>query len=93
MFSGSWNESTKSKIEIKIPNPKITEKSIDIVLGSLYHPNVSFEQEDIFSVIAAAALFQLDELVTRCEDILLKSISSEVSRCIKWRYRGVLLNN
>ncbi|KAI5703207.1 uncharacterized protein LOC103512476 [Diaphorina citri] len=77
MFSGSWNESTKSKVEIKIPNPKITEKSIDIVLGSLYHPNVSFEQEDIFSVIAAAALFQLDELVTRCEDILLKSISSE----------------
>uniref|UniRef100_A0A8D8V4H6 Protein germ cell-less n=1 Tax=Cacopsylla melanoneura TaxID=428564 RepID=A0A8D8V4H6_9HEMI len=77
MFSGSWNESTKSEIEIKIPNPKITETSINIVLGSLYHPNVSFEEEDIFSVIAAATLFQLDELVNRCEDILLKSISCD----------------
>ncbi|KAL1459337.1 hypothetical protein WDU94_011329 [Cyamophila willieti] len=77
MFSGSWNESTKSEIEIKIPNPKITEKAINIVLGSLYHPNVSFEEEDIFSVVAAATLFQLDELVNRCEDILLKSISCE----------------
>lgn len=80
MFSGSWNESNKQEIEIQIPNPTITKKSIHIVLGSLYQPNISFDHEDIFSVIAAATLFQLDDLVTRCEDILIKSISCEVSR-------------
>ncbi|CAG0883925.1 unnamed protein product [Darwinula stevensoni] len=77
MFSGAWRESEESVIEIPITDPLITKNSLRLVLGSLYRKEVEVSPAIAMSVVATARIFQLDDLVQKCEELLTDTIYAQ----------------
>ncbi|XP_014262355.1 protein germ cell-less [Cimex lectularius] len=75
MFSGSWNESKKSYISIKVEDPNITEEALAAVFGSFYQDEIIVEPRVVVGVLAASTMFQLEGLIEQCYEIMLETIS------------------
>ncbi|XP_014473350.1 PREDICTED: protein germ cell-less [Dinoponera quadriceps] len=73
MFSGSWREANEKIINVEIADPNITLNSLSIVLGSLYHDEVSLEPKQVVSILATATLLQLQGLIDECADIMIQT--------------------
>lgn len=56
------------------------------VLGSLYFNELELEREQLVSVLATAALFQLESLSERCAEVMIETLDVEVNskRGTKW---------
>lgn len=50
---------------------------MSIVLGSLYHDEVSLEPKQVVSILATATLFQLQGLIDECADIMIQTTNSK----------------
>lgn len=78
MFKNSqWRESNQTEIEIRIPDTNITERSLDIALGSFYRQEISLVPIEVVSVLACASLLSLDGLLSECEAVMLDNISAQ----------------
>ncbi|KAK6635258.1 hypothetical protein RUM43_007861 [Polyplax serrata] len=77
MFSGSWKETNESVVHIKIVDPKITVDSLYTVLGSLYFNELDLEPQQLVSVLATAALFQLDSMCEKCAEVMIETLDVE----------------
>lgn len=51
--------------------------ALSIVLGSLYQDEVSLEPKDIVSILATSTLFQLQELIDECANIMIETTNNE----------------
>ncbi|KAL0270006.1 UNVERIFIED_CONTAM: hypothetical protein PYX00_007557 [Menopon gallinae] len=78
MFSGSWKETNENIVHIKIVDPKITLESLYTVLGSLYFNELNLESGQLVSVLATAALFQLDSMSERCAEVMIETLDMDV---------------
>ncbi|XP_052834220.1 germ cell-less protein-like 1 [Octopus bimaculoides] len=76
MFNGSWKESDESVINIDIVDPNIDVDALNITLGSFYNDNVLIRPTQVVSILAAARLLQLEDLIQQCESIMKDSISA-----------------
>lgn len=47
--------------------------ALSIVLGSLYHDEISLEPKQVVSIVATATLFQLQGLIDECADIMIQT--------------------
>ncbi|CAH1794550.1 unnamed protein product [Owenia fusiformis] len=77
MFSGSWMESTLDRITMDIPDENIDVHALEVAFGSLYRDDVSLVPARVTSVLAAASLLQLDDLVHQCGNIMEETISAK----------------
>lgn len=71
---------TKIFTEEIIPFNFIFKKKIalNIVFGSLYLDEVTLDPKTVVSVLAAAALLQLDGLIEKCCEVMNSTINAEV---------------
>lgn len=53
--------------------------ALNVVFGSLYLDEVTLDPKTIVSVLAAAALLQLDGLIEKCCEVMNSTISAEVN--------------
>ncbi len=51
---------------------------METVFGSLYLDEVVIEPSSVVSVLATATLFQLDELINRCAEVMTETVNAEV---------------
>ena len=70
MFSSNWRESREDEVTIEIVDPNITLSGLETALGSLYSDEVQLPPGEVVAVVAAAALFQLDGLLTQCAEVM-----------------------
>lgn len=52
--------------------------ALNIVFGSLYLDEVTLDPKQVVSVLAAAALLQLDGLIEKCCEVMNATINAEV---------------
>lgn len=52
--------------------------ALETVFGSLYLDEVVIEPKCVVSVLATATLFQLDELINRCAEVMSETVNAEV---------------
>lgn len=74
MFSGDWKEREEGVVEVGIEDPRITCEALKIVFGSLYLDEITIAPGDVIPVLATATLFQLDELIRLCSEIMEETI-------------------
>lgn len=74
MFCGDWKEKEEGVVEVGIEDPRITSDALKIVFGSLYLDEIVIEPGDVIPVLATATLFQLDELIQLCSEIMEETI-------------------
>ncbi|XP_077505568.1 germ cell-less isoform X3 [Amblyomma americanum] len=74
MFCGDWKEKEEGTVEVGIEDPHITVDALKIVFGSLYLDEIAISPEDVIPVLASATLFQLDELIELCSEIMGETI-------------------
>lgn len=55
---------------------------METVFGSLYMDEVIIEPKCVISVLATATLFQLDELINRCAEVMSETVNAEVKKII-----------
>ncbi|XP_031639130.1 protein germ cell-less isoform X2 [Contarinia nasturtii] len=79
MFSGSWREREQNFIGIEIVDPKITHEALNTVFGSLYLDEVILDPNTVVSVLAAAALLQLDGLIEKCCEVMNATINAKTA--------------
>ncbi|XP_037071236.1 protein germ cell-less-like [Pollicipes pollicipes] len=79
MFSENWREARENEISIEIVDPNITMAGLETALGSLYHDEVQLQPADVVSVVAAAALFQLDGLLTQCGEVMMSCVNVQTA--------------
>uniref|UniRef100_U5ETV2 BTB domain-containing protein n=1 Tax=Corethrella appendiculata TaxID=1370023 RepID=U5ETV2_9DIPT len=79
MFSGSWKETLEDYIDIKIVDTNINVESLNAVFGSLYMDEVVLEPKEIVSILATATLFQLDNLIEQCADVMIETTNPETA--------------
>ncbi|KAH0945205.1 hypothetical protein HN011_010739 [Eciton burchellii] len=77
MFSGSWRETNEKIINVEITDPNITMNSLSMVLGSFYQDEINLEPKEAISILATATLFQLQELIDECANIMIETMNSE----------------
>lgn len=70
-----WKESTKSMIEITIPDERINEKALFIAFGSFYKEDIEIVPLEVVSVLACASLFSLDGLILKCAEVMIENIN------------------
>ncbi|XP_064457125.1 germ cell-less protein-like 1 [Ornithodoros turicata] len=75
MFTGGWKETEEGIVEIGIEDPRITPDALKTVFGALYLDEVVISADDAVPVLATATLFQMDDLITLCSEIMEESIS------------------
>lgn len=75
MFGGSWLESNKNYIPIEIVDSEINVDALNIVLGSLYLDEIVLEPLGIVSVLATSTLFQLENIIDQCVEVMLDTIN------------------
>lgn len=51
---------------------------METVFGSLYLDEVIIEPKVVISVLATATLFQLEELINRCAEVMIETVNAEV---------------
>lgn len=54
--------------------------ALNIVFGSLYLDEVTLDPKTVVSVLAAAALLQLDGLIEKCCEVMNSTINAEVCK-------------
>jgi len=77
LFSGRWSDGDKNQISLTIDDENITRHSLHVTLGSFYRDDVTIEPHQVVSVLAAAALLQLDGLISQCTVIMNETINKE----------------
>uniref|UniRef100_A0A0P6FPD4 Germ cell-less protein 1 n=1 Tax=Daphnia magna TaxID=35525 RepID=A0A0P6FPD4_9CRUS len=75
MFSGSWKESDQSVIQIEILDSNINFESLNTVLGSLYQDELVIQPSEVVSVLATAALLQLDAIISKCCEVMTQTVN------------------
>lgn len=94
LFSGSWRErASDAYANVEVVDPQVTLDGLDVVFGSLYNNEVTIDPKQVVAVLAAATLFQLEGLIERCGEVMVETITAEVSfEYIEWifeRYGGM----
>lgn len=51
--------------------------ALTVVLGSFYQDEVNLEPKEVISILATAALFQLEELIDECASVMIETMNSE----------------
>ncbi|XP_057371762.1 protein germ cell-less-like isoform X4 [Daphnia carinata] len=75
MFSGSWKESDQSVIQIEILDSNINFDSLNTVLGSLYQDELIIQPSEVVSILATAALLQLDAIISKCCEVMTQTVN------------------
>ena len=70
-----WKESTKSSIEITVPDDRINEKALFVAFGSFYKEDIEIIPLEVVSVLACASLFSLDGLILKCAEVMIENIN------------------
>lgn len=58
--------------------------AMETVFGSLYLDEVTIDPKDVISVLATATLFQLDELINRCSEVMIETVNAEVTMTLQF---------
>lgn len=53
--------------------------ALNIVFGSLYLDEVTLDPKTVISVLATAALLQLDGLIEKCAEVMNSTVNAEVN--------------
>ncbi|XP_051034820.1 germ cell-less protein-like 1 [Phodopus roborovskii] len=77
MFSGAWQESNMSTIEMEMPDENIDRESFYEALVYLYSNNMAIPSHRIIAVLATASMLQLDEIISQCEEMMKASVTVE----------------
>lgn len=77
MFNGSWQESCQDFVHIKILDDNITLEALDAVFGSLYLGEIEIDDKSVISIIAAATLFILDNIINKCTELMADTINAD----------------
>uniref|UniRef100_A0A1A9UKT5 BTB domain-containing protein n=1 Tax=Glossina austeni TaxID=7395 RepID=A0A1A9UKT5_GLOAU len=77
MFNGSWQESSQDFVHIKILDENITLEALDAVFGSLYLGEIEIDDKSVISIIAAATLFILDNIINKCTEVMADTINAD----------------
>jgi hypothetical protein len=59
-------------------DPKVTVEALDVVLGSMYSGEVTFETGSVTAVAAACRMLQLEALLAKCGEIMMQSLGAKV---------------
>jgi BTB/POZ domain-containing protein 13 len=51
--------------------------ALSMVLGSFYQDEINLEPKEAISILATATLFQLQELIDECANIMIETMNSE----------------
>ncbi|KAF0300300.1 Germ cell-less protein-like 1 [Amphibalanus amphitrite] len=76
MFSSNWLESRAAEVTIEMVDPNITLAGLELALGSLYSDEVCLPPADVVSVVAAAALLQMDGLLAQCAEVMCACVAA-----------------
>lgn len=57
---------------------------METVFGSLYLDEVVLDPKGVISVLATATLFQLDELINRCAEVMSETVNAEVNNILQF---------
>lgn len=57
----------------------VKKKALNVVFGSLYLDEVTLDSGTVVSVLATAALLQLDGLIDQCAEVMNSTINAEVN--------------
>nr|KAI8770129.1 BTB/POZ domain-containing protein 16-like [Biomphalaria glabrata] len=63
------------EISMDIDDPLVSQRGLGIALSCLYADDLPISAQDLASVLAAASVLKFDELVKRCERMMLTSIT------------------
>jgi len=78
MFKDSqWRESNERVIDMSIPDENITERALEIALGSFYREEIALVPIEVISVLACASLFSLEGLLAECESVMLENVNAQ----------------
>ena len=77
MFRGSWRESHQDLIRMEIPDCNIDIGALDIAFGSLYKDDVLIKPTKVISVLAAATLLSLEDLISQCANLMVETVSAK----------------
>ncbi|XP_069773557.1 germ cell-less protein-like 1 [Narcine bancroftii] len=77
MFSGSWKESNMNQIELEIPDQNIDTEALQVAFGSLYRDDVFIQPSREVTILAAACMLQLDNLIQQCGETMKETINSK----------------
>ncbi|KFM74518.1 Germ cell-less protein-like 1, partial [Stegodyphus mimosarum] len=73
MFNGLWVETSQKEIRIGIEDENITSEALHKVFGSLYQDEINIEPSEAVSVLAAATLLQLEDLIQQSVEVMKES--------------------
>lgn len=62
---------------MSIPDANITERALEIALGSFYREEIHLVPIEVISVLACASLFSLEGLISECESVMLDNVNSQ----------------
>lgn len=79
MFNGIWVETTQKEINIGIEDGNITTEALHKVFGSLYQDEIQIEPSEAVSILASAAVLQLDDLIQQCTEVMKVSTSIDTA--------------
>lgn len=57
--------------------------ALEVVLSSLYKGEIDIDPQNVVSILATARLFQLEEIIKRCIEIMGENINSETVICYR----------
>ncbi|XP_071948482.1 BTB/POZ domain-containing protein 16-like isoform X2 [Antedon mediterranea] len=76
-----------TKLKLKVTDVFVTKEALAVALGNLYHDKLEVNNCSIVSVLACASMLQFEDLIKRCEHLMLRSIHSET--VCSYHYAGV----
>ncbi|OLL26906.1 Germ cell-less protein-like 1 [Neolecta irregularis DAH-3] len=76
LFAGPWTDSDTPSVELQFDDPNITQTSFEAAIARLYG-KMDFQEEErsCLSLLATAAYLDMQDLVERCLNSVLKSLS------------------
>ncbi|RDD47182.1 Germ cell-less protein-like 1 [Trichoplax sp. H2] len=83
MFSGFWQESKATYVKIEMIDKNITVNAINTAFASLYDDDTEIKSSEAISIVAVATMLQIDNLIKRCTDVMIATISEENERTFR----------
>jgi len=70
LFAGSWEDSKKHEIHVRVDDPLVTADAFRDVIGTLYSKTLTIEDANVREVFATSSYFGMMEISKQCVDFI-----------------------